>query len=153
MLTAVFYLPQELLLEDEAQSTAANINNNTHKIISGLGHMKANGTADTGVTIADVSAKWSPELQRDNLSNITIRVPEGKLCAVIGPVGSGKVRMSSDWTSLIGPPLWSSGHRQGKDVIGVEESYRTASVVYWSQFLVVDPEVSGSIPGATRFSE
>jgi hypothetical protein len=29
----------------------------------------------------------------------------------------------------------------------------TASVVYWSEFLATDPEVPGSIPGATRFSE
>jgi hypothetical protein len=29
----------------------------------------------------------------------------------------------------------------------------TASVVYWSEFLATDPEVSGSIPGATRFYE
>jgi hypothetical protein len=26
-------------------------------------------------------------------------------------------------------------------------------VVYWSEFLATDPEVPGSIPGATRFSE
>jgi hypothetical protein len=29
----------------------------------------------------------------------------------------------------------------------------TASVVYWSQFLATDSEVSGLIPGASRFSE
>jgi hypothetical protein len=29
----------------------------------------------------------------------------------------------------------------------------TASVVYWSEFLATDPEDSGSIPVATRFSE
>jgi hypothetical protein len=29
----------------------------------------------------------------------------------------------------------------------------TTSVVYWSGFLATDPEVPGSIPGATRFSE
>ena len=29
----------------------------------------------------------------------------------------------------------------------------TASVVYWSEFLATETEVSGSIPGATRFSE
>jgi hypothetical protein len=29
----------------------------------------------------------------------------------------------------------------------------TASVVLWSEFLATDPEVPGSIPGATRFSE
>ena len=27
----------------------------------------------------------------------------------------------------------------------------TASVVWWSEFLATDTEVSGSIPGATRF--
>jgi hypothetical protein len=30
---------------------------------------------------------------------------------------------------------------------------RTASVVSWSEFLATDPEVLGSIPGASRFSE
>jgi hypothetical protein len=29
----------------------------------------------------------------------------------------------------------------------------TASVICWSQFLATDPEVPGSIPRATRFSE
>jgi hypothetical protein len=29
----------------------------------------------------------------------------------------------------------------------------TASVAYWSEFLAANPEVPGSIPGATRFSE
>jgi hypothetical protein len=29
----------------------------------------------------------------------------------------------------------------------------TASVVQWSEFLAATPEVPGSIPGATRFSE
>jgi hypothetical protein len=29
----------------------------------------------------------------------------------------------------------------------------TASVVWWSEFLATDPEVPGSIHGATRFSE
>jgi hypothetical protein len=30
---------------------------------------------------------------------------------------------------------------------------RTASVVSWLEFLATDPEVLGSIPGATRFSD
>jgi hypothetical protein len=29
----------------------------------------------------------------------------------------------------------------------------TASVVWWPEFLATDPDVRGSIPGATRFSE
>jgi hypothetical protein len=32
-------------------------------------------------------------------------------------------------------------------------SDRTASVVEWSEFLATDPEVPGSIPGPTKFSE
>jgi hypothetical protein len=28
-----------------------------------------------------------------------------------------------------------------------------ASVVWWSQFLAAKPDIPGSIPGATRFSE
>jgi hypothetical protein len=31
--------------------------------------------------------------------------------------------------------------------------YSTASVVYWSESLATNPEVPGSIPGATRFPE
>jgi hypothetical protein len=30
---------------------------------------------------------------------------------------------------------------------------KTASVVWWSEFLSKDPEIPGSIPGAIRFSE
>jgi hypothetical protein len=30
---------------------------------------------------------------------------------------------------------------------------KTASMVQWSEFLATDPEVLGSIPGPTRFSE
>jgi hypothetical protein len=29
----------------------------------------------------------------------------------------------------------------------------TAAVVSWSEFLAAEPEVPGSVPGATRFSE
>jgi ABC-type multidrug transport system fused ATPase/permease subunit len=101
MFITIFFLAQEVMLEDEAQCTAANINNNTPKTISGLGSMKANGTADAGVTIVNASAKWNPDLMRDSLSNITVRVPEGRLCAVIGPVGSGKVRITLESKSLI----------------------------------------------------
>jgi hypothetical protein len=30
---------------------------------------------------------------------------------------------------------------------------QSASVVWWSEFPATDPDVPGSIPGATRFSE
>jgi hypothetical protein len=34
-----------------------------------------------------------------------------------------------------------------------ETKERTASVVWWPEFLATDPEVLGSIPGASRFSD
>jgi hypothetical protein len=38
-------------------------------------------------------------------------------------------------------------------ICGVYMTSKTASVVYWSEFLATDPEDPRSIPGATRFSE
>jgi hypothetical protein len=35
----------------------------------------------------------------------------------------------------------------------IYRSLLAASVVWWSEFLATDPEVPGSIPGSTRFSE
>jgi hypothetical protein len=32
-------------------------------------------------------------------------------------------------------------------------SFLAAPVVWWSEFLATDPEVLGSVPDATRFSE
>jgi hypothetical protein len=41
--------------------------------------------------------------------------------------------------------------KQNKDEVTLNDL--TASVVYWSEFLATDPEVLGSIPGASTFSE
>jgi len=79
------------MMEDE--HTADNINNNKSATTNVEKSPKNNVTADTSVNVVNASARWSPDLEKDNLSNITFRVPEGKLCAVIGPVGSGKVRI------------------------------------------------------------
>lgn len=45
---------------------------------------------DVAVVIQNVSAKWTEE-GPESLKNITINLPKGKLCAIIGSVGSGKV--------------------------------------------------------------
>ena len=51
--------------------------------------------------------------------------------------------------------VYSDGTRRGtiNRFLMFNYSRRTASVVYWSEFLATDTEVSGSIPGTTRFSE
>lgn len=45
---------------------------------------------DVGVLIQNISAKWTDD-GPITLNNINIAVPKGKLCAIIGSVGSGKV--------------------------------------------------------------
>ena len=80
-------------MEDETSNTADNISNNKSTTTNGQNHPKNNFTADTSVDVVNASARWSHDLEKDHLSNITFRVPAGKLCAVIGPVGSGKVRI------------------------------------------------------------
>ena len=47
--------------------------------------------------------------------------------------------------------LWE--HKQQVSVEMYEFFTLWTSVVQWSEFLATDTEVSGSIPGATRFSE
>jgi ATP-binding cassette subfamily C (CFTR/MRP) protein 4 len=55
-----------------------------------------NGEQDQkyGVYIRNGSAKWTPNTIADTLTNINLCVKPGKLCAVIGPVGSGKVSVN-----------------------------------------------------------
>jgi ATP-binding cassette subfamily C (CFTR/MRP) protein 4 len=48
-----------------------------------------------GVWVRNGSAKWTPNSIADTLTNISLCVKPGKLCAVIGPVGSGKVSVKS----------------------------------------------------------
>jgi hypothetical protein len=50
------------------------------------------------------------------------------------------------WKKRLSVPLLSSF------VVMLYEDI-TASVVWWSEFLAANPEVPGSIPGDTRFSE
>ncbi|GBP41934.1 Probable multidrug resistance-associated protein lethal(2)03659 [Eumeta japonica] len=45
---------------------------------------------DYPIELKDVSAAWNDEPEGFKLKNVTMRVPKGKLCAVIGAVGSGK---------------------------------------------------------------
>lgn len=45
---------------------------------------------DVGIHIQDVSASWT-DGGPITLRNINLSIPKGKLCAIIGSVGSGKV--------------------------------------------------------------
>nr|CAD7200060.1 unnamed protein product [Timema douglasi] len=59
-----------------------------------------------GVTLDSVTARWLPSSISDTLHKVALRVNPGQLCAIIGPVGSGK---SSLLQILLGELPLSSG--------------------------------------------
>ncbi|XP_069685044.1 ATP-binding cassette sub-family C member 4-like isoform X2 [Periplaneta americana] len=81
---------QDLLMEEEADYLPPYVTTSKTKMANGNDHHRNNMSVLKGVTLVNACCKWSPKLPADNLKNLTFRVPEGKLCAVIGPVGSGK---------------------------------------------------------------
>lgn len=50
-------------------------------------------SSDMAIEVMGVSAGWNDinENSPITLKNISVRIKPGKLCAIIGPVGSGKV--------------------------------------------------------------
>ncbi|XP_074034732.1 ATP-binding cassette sub-family C member 4 isoform X3 [Leptinotarsa decemlineata] len=72
------------------------------------------------VTLTNVSACWVPK--NFTLTNITLRIPPGSLCAVIGPVGSGK---SSFLQLLLGELPVESG------IICIEDGISYSSQEPW----------------------
>jgi ATP-binding cassette subfamily C (CFTR/MRP) protein 4 len=46
---------------------------------------------DLGIVISNATAKWTDAQTENSLENINLNVRPGRLVAVIGPVGSGKV--------------------------------------------------------------
>lgn len=47
---------------------------------------------DLGIVISNVTAKWTDVQNENSLENINLTVRPGRLVAIIGPVGAGKVR-------------------------------------------------------------
>lgn len=55
---------------------------------------KQNDTEESstlGITISNATAKWTDGQNNNSLENINLTVTPGRLVAIIGPVGSGKV--------------------------------------------------------------
>lgn len=46
---------------------------------------------DLGITITNATAKWRASQTNNTLNHINLTVKPGRLVAVIGPVGAGKV--------------------------------------------------------------
>ncbi|XP_014219727.1 multidrug resistance-associated protein 4-like [Copidosoma floridanum] len=82
-----------------------------------LEEMEASGGAkkmlaindSTSIFIRNVKASWSVNMIANTLHNIDLVIPKKKLCAIVGPVGSGK---SSILKLILGELRESSGHVQ-----------------------------------------
>lgn len=71
----------------EADST----NNETYESLSMTNHSYTPQTKPFGVVISNVTAKWTNSQTENTLENINLNVKPGRLVAIIGPVGAGKV--------------------------------------------------------------
>ncbi|CAG9833837.1 unnamed protein product [Diabrotica balteata] len=67
-----------------------------------------------GVILSNVNASWTPST--NTLQEISLQIPTGTLCAVVGPVGAGK-------SSLLQLLLGELPAKSGKVMIGGEISY------------------------------
>lgn len=50
---------------------------------------------ENSVEVNNVSAMWDEKSNRKTLSQIDLKIKPGQLCAIIGPVGGGKVKRSN----------------------------------------------------------
>lgn len=65
--------------------TANNYGNNHHR---GAETEKSN---KSGIIVSEATAKWTAAQTENSLENINLTVTPGRLVAIIGPVGAGKV--------------------------------------------------------------
>lgn len=81
---------QKFLLYEETKLVSDYYLNSEIQAIENGGDKIKHTLEEKGVTLKNVTAKWTNESTDNTLTNITLEVPFGKLLAVIGPVGSGK---------------------------------------------------------------
>jgi ABC-type multidrug transport system fused ATPase/permease subunit len=59
-------------------------------------HASVKDKSKRGLFLTNAVAKWSEESHDPTLNNISVHLNPGKLVAIIGPVGSGKVNFPTN---------------------------------------------------------
>ena len=81
-----------LLLEELSESSAENcITHDLSNKTMANGTVSGGGTEGSFVKMANVCGKWTSDEAGNTIENVTFEAMPGKLTAIIGPVGSGKV--------------------------------------------------------------
>lgn len=73
----------EKLAHENDESHSSDVNNDDEILQSN----------DSGIIITNATAKWTNSQAENSLENINLTVKPGRLVAIIGPVGAGKVRI------------------------------------------------------------
>lgn len=68
-----------------------NVNNKHHESVDIKNHNGITHLKDFGIAIRNATAKWTSTQTENTLQNINLTVKPGRLVAIIGSVGSGKV--------------------------------------------------------------
>jgi len=102
-----FFSSQDYLLQEEKDGESTNVvrTKNGYKNAINYGCTASNNVAnrndskrllsnDYGVVVSNVTAKWTDTQTNNSLDNVSLTITPGRLVAIIGPVGAGKVYRS-----------------------------------------------------------
>ncbi|XP_063223831.1 ATP-binding cassette sub-family C member 4-like [Bacillus rossius redtenbacheri] len=124
-LTMAIFFPQAVQMAAEANVSVKRLQNflameeiQPKPVTNGI----EKKTEKLGLKLTKASAKWIPDSIAYTLHDLNVNLPPGKLCAVIGPVGSGK---SSLFQLILGELSLSGGS------LAVEEDISYASQEPW----------------------
>jgi ABC-type multidrug transport system fused ATPase/permease subunit len=82
-----------MLYEERDMETGKPVAKNSTVIMCDeASNMEKKDSKALGIRITNVTAQWMPQSHEKTLSKVTVDIKPGMLVAVIGPVGSGKVR-------------------------------------------------------------
>lgn len=87
----MFSFFQKFLQYEEIETSKYHLSDDKSLIIKDIEEKKLVSIKNIHICFKNVFAKWDFSATDDTLSNINLTLDHGRLLAVIGPVGAGKV--------------------------------------------------------------